>query len=277
MFPNASDNSHHLRVVRRPPGQGAAAGWRPCRRPDPLAGARLFCFPHAGGGSTAFASWGEALPSVEVCPVELPGRLTRLREPPIERMDTLAELLAGEIAPLLDRPYALFGHSLGGLVAFEVARRLRAEGAPQPSALVVAATPPPHLRRPDRRLHECSDAELVAELRALGGTPAEVLADPGLLRLLLPIVRADLAVMETYEHRSEHPLACAVFAVGAEDDRLAPPSCLSGWGRHTTAGASVAVLPGGHFFLQRDPGPLLAILRAGLREEAHQAPLAPAT
>jgi surfactin synthase thioesterase subunit len=186
-------------------------------------------------------------------------------------MAPLAELLAGEIAPFLDRPYALFGHSFGGLVAFEVARRLRAAGVQPPLALVVVGTPPPHLTGADRPLHERSDEELVAELQRLNGTPAEVLADPDLLRLVLPIVRADLAVMESYEHRPDRPLDCAIAAVGAEDDRLVPPSRLSGWGKHTTAAATVDVLPGDHFFLQRDPGPLMGLLRERV-ERSREAP-----
>jgi surfactin synthase thioesterase subunit len=179
-------------------------------------------------------------------------------------MDSLALLLAEEILPFLDRPYALFGHSLGGLVAFEVARRLRAVDAPPPLALVVAATPPPHLGRPERRLHAIPDEDLVAELRKLNGTPAEVLANPDLLDVLLPIVRADLAVMEMYRYRPDRPLACAIAVIGAENDSLVSSSCLSGWSRHTTARASVTVLPGDHFFLQRDPGPLIDILRASV-------------
>lgn len=179
-------------------------------------------------------------------------------------MDPLAELLAKEIVPFLDRPYVLFGHSLGGLVAFEVARHLRLADAPPPSALVIAATPPPHLNRPVRRLHDGSDEDLIAELRKLDGTPSEVLADRELLGLLLPILRADLAVMETYEYRLDRPLACAIVAVGAEDDWLVSPSCLPDWGRHTTASVSVTVLPGDHFFLQRDLAPLLDVLRASV-------------
>jgi medium-chain acyl-[acyl-carrier-protein] hydrolase len=185
-------------------------------------------------------------------------------------MEPLAKLLAKEVVPFLDRPYVLFGHSLGGLVAFEVARHLRAEDAPPPLALVIAATPPPHSSGPARRLHEGSDEDLIAELRKLDGTPAAVLANRELLRLLLPVLRADLAVMETYEYRPDSPLECAIVAIGAEDDRLVSPSRLSGWGRYTTARASLAVLPGDHFFLQRDPGPLLDVLRAstGRRHES---------
>lgn len=197
--------------------------------------------------------------------------MTRLRQPPLERMEPLAELLAKEIGPFLDRPYALFGHSLGGLIAFEVARHLRAEDAPPPLALVVAATPPPHSSRPARRLHEGSEEELIAELRKLNGTPAEVLANRELLHLLLPIVRADLAVMETYEYRPDRPLECAIVAVGAEEDRLVSPARLSDWGRHTTARASVVMLPGDHFFLQRDLAPLLGVLRASV-ERPGEAP-----
>lgn len=225
---------------------------------------RLFCFPHAGGGSTAFAGWRGALPAVEVFPVELPGRLTRLREPPIERMEPLALLLSEEIRPHLDRPYALFGHSLGGLVGFEVARRLRVAGAPPPSALIVAAVLPPHSSPPGGGLHARSDEDLIAELGKLNGTPAEVLANRELLDFLLPVLRADLAVMETYEHQPDRPLECPIHVFGAEDDPLVPPSRLSGWSRHTTARVSVSVRPGGHFFLQQDPGSLLDALRASI-------------
>jgi medium-chain acyl-[acyl-carrier-protein] hydrolase len=241
-----------------------SGGWRPLFRPNGGAPARLFCLPHAGGGAVGFAGWGDGLPSFEVCPIELPGRLTRFLQDPIDRMGPLVELLADEIEPFLDRPYALFGHSLGGLVAFEIARRLAAVGAPPPLALLVAGIAPPHLVDDGRRLHLLPDDELAQELVVLGHTPPEVLAEPALLSVVLPIVRSDMAVIETYEHVPGDELSCPVVALGGADDTLVPPASLAGWSEHSRAGATVHVLPGGHFFPQEHPTALVRLIRAEL-------------
>src|SRR5262245_13516853 len=150
-------------------------------QPTGAARLRLLCFPHAGGGTALYRSWAGALPpGVELGIALLPGREARLHEPPIDRMDTLVASLLKDIAPYLDRPYALFGHSLGALVAFELARALRAAGAPAPRALLVSANPAPQLVHDDPPIHDLPEPLFLEEIRRYGGMPATVLQSPEL-------------------------------------------------------------------------------------------------
>src|SRR5260370_20858382 len=155
---------------------------------------RLFCLPSAGGGSSAYRDWQNGFPSeIEVCPVQLPGRENRFSEPPATSMPSLVRALAAGLSPFLDRPFALFGHSLGALVAFELCQELRSMRQPVANHLFVSARPAPHL--PDRRppIHHLPDEALAAELRRLNGTPEDVLGDSALIELILPHLRADVA------------------------------------------------------------------------------------
>lgn len=212
------------------------------------AGVRLVCLPHAGAGASGYRAWGRALPpEVELCPVQLPGRETRLRERPYDRGEPLAAELAGVVAELVAPPYALFGHSLGALVAFQLARRLRALGAPPPVHLFVSGRHAPQVPSGLRELRELSLPALSAELAALGGTPAAVLADQDLLASIAPLLRADFAVNETYRHTDEPPLDTPITAFAAAADPRAVPTRMAPWAAHTTGGFALHRLPGGHF------------------------------
>lgn len=219
------------------------------RVPRPGAALRLFCFPHAGGGAVAFRDWVRHLPeAVELCPVQLPGRETRLQEPPFGRIAPLVAAACEALLPYLDRPFAFYGHSMGALVSFELARRLRRVGRKLPEMLLVSGRAAPHLP-PDRRsLHELPEAELLAELRDLDGTPAEVLDSRELMELMLPTLRADFAVCETYTFSPDAPLSCPIVAFGAADDPEVGRERLAGWGLHTTESFELEILRGGHFF-----------------------------
>jgi medium-chain acyl-[acyl-carrier-protein] hydrolase len=211
---------------------------------------RLVCFPYAGGSSVTFHPWRSELPeNIGLYSAHLPGRGQRFREPPIERMAPIADALATAIEPLLDRPTVFFGHSMGALVAFETTRALRRLKSPLPAHLFVSGYSAPELPRPNRPIHALPQPELVQELRDLNGTPPEILNNPDFLELVIPIIRADFAVIETYEYAAEPPLACAISAVsGLEDDSHSAERML-GWRAHTLSRFSRHALPGDHFFL----------------------------
>jgi medium-chain acyl-[acyl-carrier-protein] hydrolase len=223
---------------------------------------RLFCFPFAGGGAGAFRSWAGALaPDIAVCAVQLPGRETRFREPPFTRLAPLVDTLAGALLPAFDRPFAFFGHSLGALIAFELTRALRRRNVTLPTRLIVAGRGGPHLPLHHSPMHLLPDRELRVQLRNLQGTPTAVLDNDELMQTILPMVRADFAVHETYVYGDEPPLTCPILALGGDADSFAPPTDMATWQEHTTGGFEMAVLPGGHFFLQEHAPQLLQQLR----------------
>jgi len=233
---------------------------------------RLLCFPYAGGGASAYRAWRTRLPAqVQLVPVQLPGRETRLREAPRTRLTDLVALLADELAPHLDGRFAFFGHSMGALVAYELSHYLWARRRVLPTRLFVSAHRSPELPRPARDLHRLADPELIDELRRLGGTPERVLQYAELMALALPILRADLEACETHVHqthaRGPLPIAISAFA-GAEDRRVGPAS-LAGWRHHTRADFSLRVLPGGHFFLHTAPDAVLNAIATDLASEDH--------
>ncbi len=234
-----------------------------CPRPNAGAAWRLFCFPYAGGGLPAFRGWAEGLPTMEVWSAQLPGRGARIHEPPFTRMRPLVEWLAGEIVPLLDRPAAFFGHSLGALAAFELARELRRAGQPMPAHLFLSACGAPH--RPAARppIHALPEAEFLAEVRRLNGTPASLLENDELMRLLLPALRADFAARETYQHRPEPPLDCPCSVFGGSQDARVSRETLDAWREHTTAAFSLQMFPGDHFFAFTDARLVLEAIAAG--------------
>ncbi len=191
----------------------------------------------------------QLLPGVEVCPVQLPGRETRLAEPPCSEMPALVQALAPALRPHLDRPFALLGHSLGALVAFELARELRRQQAPPPVHLFVLGHSAPHIAAGCAPVHRLPDDEFVAEVRRMGGTPDEVLAHAELRALMLPILRADFALSEGYRYADAPPLACPITALGGLADEHVSRERLQGWQMQTSATFSLHMLPGGHFFL----------------------------
>jgi surfactin synthase thioesterase subunit len=226
--------------------------------PDPSAGVRLVCFPHAGGGASLFARWKSLLPpEVQVHPARLPGRETRLREPLVERTELLVAEVMAAVAGFADRPLALFGYSMGALLAFEVARALDRSGTP-PAALFVAALRAPQTETARPRIAHLPEAEFLTALQLrYGGMPAEILREPELLRLFVPILRADLAVVENYRYEPGPPLPCPVrcFA-GTLDTSVTRPE-LEAWAEQTRGGFAFQQVPGDHFFI-KGQAPLLA-------------------
>jgi surfactin synthase thioesterase subunit len=213
-------------------------------------GLDLFCFPHAGASATVYARWRRRLPEwLQVRPVELPGRGARIQELPYTDLDALADLLAGELIPQIGRPYALFGHSLGALLAFEVAHRLTSCRAAGPQALFVSGTHAPTRRNAGRYASWQSDDALVAEMRKLQGTSPEVLASTELMALTLPVLRADFQVCGGYRPKARPPLQCPLHVFGGDADETTWDTLMA-WQYESAGTFSLDVLQGGHFFIR---------------------------
>lgn len=241
--------------------------WLQCFVPRPGARLRLVCFAHAGGSAGAYRPWCQLLPdSVELWAVQLPARANRLKEAPITRMGDIVDGVVQALRPLLDRPYALFGHSMGAVLANEVARQLRHAGAPLPSHLFASGRRPPHWPNPDEPLHVLGDAAFVAEIqRRYGGIPPEVAAHQELMEMLLPSLRADIHALENHlPPAGRLPLACPVSVFGGSDDPLTPHEHLEGWHAESTGPVRVRVMPGDHFYLHQQREALLGELCASL-------------
>lgn len=236
--------------------------WLPFRKAGGEHRLRLFCFANAGGGASVFRPWTvDGLPpAVEVCPVQLPGRENRLREKPFVRVEPLADTLTEVLAPHLDLPFAFFGHSMGSIVAFEVCQRLRQAGAAQPRLLLATGRRAPHLPDDDPPIYQLPDEELIERLKDYEGTPQAVLEHQELMALVLPILRADFELVETYRYRERPALDCPIAAWGGVEDPDVPRDSLEAWAAVTNAACRARLFPGGHFFLHEDRPRLLAAL-----------------
>jgi medium-chain acyl-[acyl-carrier-protein] hydrolase len=218
--------------------------------PQPGAERMLVIFPSAGSGVAPYVSWTRWLgKAVDARVLLLPGREERLREPPLDRLEDVLPAVVDAVREEWDgRSLVLYGHSMGALLAFEVARELERLG-PGPRRLVVSGRRAPHLPE-KRRLHLMAEADLLNELRRFGGTPEAVLQNPELMAALLPAVRADLAVTENYVFAGGTPLAAPITAFGGTTDPAADEPEILAWGERTVGGFDYSLLPGGHFFIQ---------------------------
>jgi len=242
-------------------------------RARPQAKLRLFCFPYAGAGASIFHRWPDVLnEEVEVLPVQPPGRETRYREPIHSRIEPLVEEAAAALAPALDRPFAFFGYSLGGLVAFETARELRRRGLAQPRLLLVAASPAPHAPKVHPPIAHLPEPEFLAQIRRIYAPPEEAWRVPELLALMLPILRADIDVYQHFAPRAEPPLDCPLHVFAGDGDRALTTAALEEWRVHTSAAFSARLFPGGHFFIQQQSAPLQRAVDRHLTELLERLP-----
>lgn len=239
--------------------------WIPYGRSGARPRLRLFCFPHAGGGASLYRDWvDESSSAIEVCAIQLPGRETRLDDEPYTEISRLVEDSARVLFPLLQEPFALFGHSLGGLIAFELARYLRRVYGITPVRLFVSGHRGPHLPSRIGPFCHLSDTDLIAAIRVLRTTPEQVLADRELRKIVLPILRADFAASEGYVYRSQSPLECPITVLGGAQDQIVSYEELIGWRVHSRQPCSVQVLPGDHFFVQTSHTAIWQIIRRDL-------------
>jgi surfactin synthase thioesterase subunit len=224
--------------------------WFPFWRPNPEARLRLFCFPYAGGSASVFQRWTHPSFSkeVEVLAAQYPGHETRLREPLHHSVPELVHALGPSLQPLLDRPYAFLGYSMGCLVSLELTHWLRRQGAPAPLGLLLAASTPPHQRKIRRRA-ALPDKEFISEVTRYGGMPAPLLESKELMELLLPVLRADLEMVDEYHGPVEPPLSLPFAIWGGQEDIDPAPQALEGWRDLTTGSVDIQLIPGGHFFL----------------------------
>jgi medium-chain acyl-[acyl-carrier-protein] hydrolase len=233
------------------------SGW--IRRPKavPEARIRLLCFPHAGAGPSFYARWlTELAPAVEVCLAHLPGRESRFGERPLEDLRLIAARAAEEVP--LDKPVALFGHSMGALVAYEVAQLL------EPAHLFVSGSPPPHAPGDEPRIAHLPDAEFLAEVYAYGGIPDSLWDNQELVQMLQPVLRADFAACEQYRWPSHPLLRCDISALSGSGDLYVPERALARWGELTAGGCTTRVIGDGHFNLVSDRAAVHDFIRAQL-------------
>ncbi len=253
--------------LRRSPARPGAPSWIVRFRPEPDPDLRLFCFAYAGGGASVFRTWPGGLPrGVEVCALQLPGHESRIGEAPHRSVGPLVAALAEAIDPYLDRPFAFFGHSMGALVAFELARELRRTSRPRPVGLSLAAFRAPQLPNPNIRIHHLPDEMFAVVLRA-EGVSEKVLQNEELMAALLPTLRADFELCDTYAYTPQAPLACRLSIFGGVDDVRVGADDLDGWRMHTTGPSSVSLFPGSHFFLHSAQDALLAAMAQDLRSD----------
>jgi medium-chain acyl-[acyl-carrier-protein] hydrolase len=230
-------------------------------RPNEDAKVRLFCFPYAGGSAAVFSPWADRLlPHVDMWTIEYPGRGLRRRERATTRMDMLVADIVRHLLPHLKMPFAVFGHSMGAIVAFEVLRQLPNTAQSHMLSLFASGCRGPSLRSRRRQCHDLPDVEFIDELRSLNGTPEEILTDHDLLRLLLPTLRADFQASETYRYRTGPKLPCPVFAYGGASDADVKRQDLEAWCHESDEACVVRIFPGDHFFPNTAQEALLRVL-----------------
>lgn len=234
--------------------------------PAPTAPARLVCFPHAGGSASFYLPVSAALESdCDVVALQYPGRQDRRHEPNVEDIGALADRIAPVLEPLFDRPVVFFGHSMGAILAFEVTRRLADRGH-TPAKLFASGRRAPSTRRTEN-VHQRDDNGIVAEMKAMSGTDAQVLGDEELLRMVLPAIRSDYRAIETYAP-VDATVDCPITAlVGDADPKTTVPEA-EAWNAHTTATFELRVFNGGHFFLSPRAAEVIAVVREALRGAA---------
>lgn len=242
-------------------GPGMKTSWLSIPKSNLRSNVRLFCFPYSGASASIYYSWSAMLPeSIEVCPVQYPGHGTRVGEALITEISDLVDGLSEALIPFWDKPFAFFGHSMGALVSFELARRLRVQNTFKPIYLFVSGHNAPHLPDNQEPLHKLPEVQFIERLRKLNGTPDDVLENQELRDLVLPILRADFQVSETYEFVPGPPFETPICACGGLEDPYTSREGLEAWKEHTLGSASARMFPGDHFYLNGSKIMLLQVI-----------------
>jgi medium-chain acyl-[acyl-carrier-protein] hydrolase len=239
-------------------------------RPKPVANPRLrlFCFPYAGGSAAIYHQWPSRLsPDIELLAVQYPGRATRLRDTLRTDLNLLLDDIEEAITPLLDKPFAFFGHSMGATVSYELTRRLRAAHKPLPTHLFLSGRSAPHLPAVKPPVHNLPDEAFLESMRDLNGTPTELLEHGELMEMMLPIIRADFQMLETWKHQPSSPLAIPISVFGGLADNGVPMENLDAWAACTTGKMKRHMFPGDHFFLHQQYPAMLNIINRALSGE----------
>ncbi|KAA0929126.1 thioesterase II family protein [Streptomyces apricus] len=248
-------------------GSSAGTGaWIRRFHPAPEAPVRLACFPHAGGSASFYFPVSQAMsPGADVLCVQYPGRQDRRDEPCIATVTELADAVVEELLPWADRPLALFGHSMGASLAFEVALRLEERGVVPRALFASGRRAPSHFR--EGNVHLADDDTLVEELKKLSGTDSELLDDPEILRMILPAVRNDYRAAETYRFTGQRRLSCPVVVLVGDEDPQVTREEADAWRRHTDGTFKVRWFSGGHFFLTSHVAAVMAEISKHLSPE----------
>jgi surfactin synthase thioesterase subunit len=248
-------------------GQSGSGRWIRGYRRVP-GGVPLFCFPHAGGAASYFHPWSASLaPGIEVLAVQYPGHEDRAVEPCVTNIPDLADQIHAALRPSLPGTFAFFGHSMGAILAFEVARRIAREEGRGPTHLFVSSRSAPPRHR-HRNLHRAGNPALIAELRSLGGTDPRILQDSEVLELILPVMRGDYTASETYRFEPGPPLSCDITAMTGDRDSLNTREEAAAWSAHTTGAFNLRVYPGGHFYLDDCRARVLEVISSSLAGSA---------
>ena len=243
--------------------------WLIFPQPNPQASLRLFCLPYAGAGASIFNHWVKQLPTeIELCAIQSPGRENRLTESPLTRIKELVNLLVPDLKPYLDRPFALFGHSMGALLSFEITRELRRRNYPLPIHLFVSGRNAPQLLDLQPPIHRLPDDRFIEKIENFNGTPEAVWQDKKLVEQILPILRADFALLETYFYANEPPLDLPITAFGGLKDSQVEQVKLAAWKHQTTANFTLQMFEGDHFFLHSAHQKLLPAISAQLVQQS---------
>ena len=240
--------------------------WFAYVKPRRAAQLRLFCLPFAGGSATIFRNWADVLPGfVEVCPIQLPGRGARLHEAPFISMQSLVDAIEPSISANLDKPFAFFGHSMGASISFELIHKLRSERGLEPAHFFASGRQAPQIPDTDPITFNSPRLEFIQELHRLEGTPQEILDHPELLELILPVLRADFELIQTYEYVARPRLKCPITALGGIADKEIGREELDAWREQSSGPFRMCLFPGNHFFLQSEERSVLQIIAEQLR------------
>ena len=235
--------------------------WAMAFKPNPSARMRLFCVPYAGSGASMYRDWHASVrDDVEVIGIQLPGRENRFSEPALASIDEVVEQLIRVIAGYSDKPFVLFGHSMGALISFELTRALQRLRLPAPRHLFVSGTRAPPRRRTDDPIHQLPDDAFLEKIKRFNGTPKSLLQDEELMTLFMPLLRADFRVAETYQYEERGPIWCPVTVLGGDEDDGVPLEHLSAWSTVCRSSCDEHVFRGDHFFIHNHKAAIIDLV-----------------